>query len=306
LTGAFLFLYQELFAIFENHILNYFLLILVVFIAACNPEDSFENGEKTFYFPGTNTIKKQIHYKNGKKNGLMQEFYQDGKLKARQFFVNDSLDDTTVVYHPNGKLKLIHTYKNRLKHGFWRDYNKEGKLYSELCFKNGKLDGTCSEYSYRSVKLQARINYHDGAKHGVQEHYYPSGKIKSREYFFMGQICKGTEEWFENGNKINNDFNILIREQDAALLENTLIYKIRIEGMGPEDRIYRVLRPGSGNRVGDCYSLPKEGDAFICKFNIPKGSFVMEEVTVAAYKKTAMGNTVIKTRTFNAASNNFY
>jgi hypothetical protein len=41
------------------------------------------------------------------------------------------------------------------------------------------------------------------------------------------------------------------------------------------------------------------------QFNIGKGGFVMEEVSIAAFRKTPLGHTVIKTTSFAAAANNF-
>jgi antitoxin component YwqK of YwqJK toxin-antitoxin module len=282
-----------------------FFLSLLICLISCQPEDYFKDEEKRIYYPGTEIIKQSVQYKNGKKNGYLKEYYRDGKLKASQYYRNDTLNDTTVMYHPNGKLKLIHIYKNTLKHGCWRDYNKEGKLYSELFFKEGRFDSICSKYSIRSVQLLTRVRYNDGIKHGLEESYYPGEKIKSRSKYFRGELCKGTEEWRENGKKINNDFKITVSEKDATLLENTLVYVIRLENPKPDDRVYRLFKRVDGDVIGDRIVVQKEGDSFIYKFDIPKGGFVMEEIFLAVYRKTAFGNTVIKTTQFNAASNNF-
>ena len=121
----------------------------------------------------------------------------------------------------------------------------------------------------------------------------------------MGQICKGTEEWYENGQKIDNDFKISVIENDALLLENALSYTIRLENARATDLLYQVVSPDEGNKIGSLLPIKKGGEAFVFDYTIPKGGFVMEKVTVAAFRKTNLGNTFVKMQSFNVASNNF-
>ncbi len=285
-------------------LLLYLLFLLPAFIA-CDPSNSFKDEKKTIYFPGTRQIKQTVEYKNGMKNGYLTEYFKDGQLKARQFYVNDTLDDTTRVYHTNGKLKALRLYKNKKRHGCWQDYNSKGFLYSETCFRDDVLDSLSTRYNVRTHKIQERVRFRNGTKHGVEEHFYPSGKKKSRQEYYMGDVCIGTEEWYENGKKIPNDFTISIVENKSSLLENKLTYVVRLQDPREDDMVYRVLNEGLGNRVGDRTRLRKENSAFLVEFFLSPGGFVLESVKIAAYRKTAMGNTVIKTRSFNAASNNF-
>ncbi|MBL7931439.1 MAG: hypothetical protein JNL60_06040 [Bacteroidia bacterium] len=127
------------------------LLIFLILSAcfSCAPDSGFKDEEKIIYYPGTEIVKQSVQYKNGKKNGYFKEYFRNGSLKASQVYLNDTLNDTTLIYYENKRLKTFHTYKNKLKHGCWRDYNKEGKLISELFFKDGMLDSVCSTYGYR-------------------------------------------------------------------------------------------------------------------------------------------------------------
>lgn len=267
--------------------------------------DKIDDGVKIVHFKNSDIIRQTVEYKNGKKNGFFKEYYRDGVLKAKQFYVNDSLDDSTLIYHANGRLKTVQVFKNKLKHGCWKDFNKEGGLFSEIYFKEDLMDSVCSKYSYRTNHLLTRISFKNGKKNGAEEHYYPRGELQSIQYYDEGVLCKGTKEYKENGKLINNDFKISISESDAVLLENTLTYYIRFENPKASDKLYLVFKAGKGNNVGSIVPIEKKGDVFIYKYNIPKGGFVMEQVTIAAYRKTGFGNTFIKTQSFNVASNNF-
>ena len=284
--------------------LIYTLLIVFAF-TSCNTNSETNDELKTVHFSGTDIVKQTIEYKNGKKNGFFKEYYRNGILKAKQFYVNDSINDTSLFYHDDGKLKSIQIYKNKLKNGCWRNYNKKGLLISEIFFKNNVFDSTCSEFSYRSAKLLKKIRYKEGLKNGIEETYYPTGEIQSKVNYDMGDVMIGTEEWKKNGKKINNDFNISIIENDDVLLKGTLTYHIKLENPKESDKVYYVFKPCVGNKVGDISPLKKQGDVFIYEYQIPKGGFVMEKLTIAAFRKTGFGNTYIKTKSFNVASNNY-
>lgn len=286
----------------------YVLVIYQLFLVicfSCNNSDTPGDGVKTFHFPNSDDVEQTVEYKNGRKNGYLKEYYRDGTLKARQFYVNDTLDDSTLFFHSNGRLKFIQVFKNKLKTGCWRQYNKSGVMYSEMYFKNDLVDSTCSEYTYQTHQLISRVNFKSGTKDGADEQFYKNGRLKSREIYDRGKICKGTEEWLENGDKIDNDFKITITESDKVFLENTLVYKIELSNPNPDDRVYKVINPDSGNKIGDLAFLEKKGNVFILELIIPKGGFLMETIEIAAFKKTNFGNTFVKTKAFKVASNNF-
>jgi len=167
------------------------------------------------------------------------------------------------------------------------------------------LDSTSTVYSYHSRKVLTTITYKDGLKNGIEEHYYNNGKPKSIAYYDMGRACKGTEEWYDDGKKIDNDFNINVSEKNEVLLKNTLSYVISLQNPNEDDEVYQVIQKGEGRKVGGVSPLKKVNGVFVLEFFISKNNFVMEEVTIAAYRKTKMGNTIIKTKSFNASSNNF-
>lgn len=291
------------YSILKNQV--FFLIPFLLVLFSCSESDKIENGFKTIHFPGTDIIKQTVEYKKGKKNGFLKEFYRNGQLKAKQFYVNDSLNDSSMFYHKNGKIQSLHIYKNKVKSGAWREYNDKGQIISEMFFRNGLIDSTCSNYSYRSHHLITRVTYKQGYKNGTEETYYPNGQLKSKVYYNAGFVRKGTEEWLKNGAKINNDFTIHILENDAVLLKNTLTYMIKLENPKESDKVYQVLNPEPENDVTSIVPIQKVGSAFVYKYEIPKGSFVMEKVTIAAFRKTDFGNTVIKTQSFNVSSNHF-
>lgn len=274
-------------------------------LISCSDSFDGKNGIKTINFPGTDKICQTIEYKEGKKNGTLKEYFENGNLKTVQHFKDDKNVDSALYYHINGKLAAIQIHNNGEKIGCWKKYNEAGKLYSDMCFEKNRLNGTALTYTYKTLHLIERFNFKDGYKHGKQETFYNSGKPKSIEYYNEDRLCAGTEEWFESGELVNNDFSIKYTEQNKVNLENKLYYIVTLENPSDDDEVFRVSDKDTGNVISQIQRLEKKGNQFVLEFSIYQGGFVMEKIKLAAYRKTRLGNTLIKTISFNASVNHF-
>lgn len=284
---------------------NYFGFFIVLLLASCSDSFDGKNGIKVVKFPGTDKICQTVEFKDGKKNGVLKEYFENGNIKTVQHFKDNKNVDTALYYHPNGKLAAIQIHDNGDKVGCWKKYNEAGALYSDICFVKDRLDGTSLTYTYKTLHLIERFNFRDGYKHGKQETFYNSGKPKSVTYYFDDKLCLGTKEWLETGEEINNDFAIRYTEQNKVNLESSLYYIVSLENPDPDDEVYRITDKDTGNVITRYQKLEKRGENFVLEFHVGEGGFVMEKVKLAAYRKTRLGNTIAKTVSFNAAANNF-
>jgi len=66
-----------------------------------------------------------------REDSLQEEYYPNGVLKKRAFFVNSQLEGEYVEYHPNGLIKVQGYYEQGKKVGIWRYYDKKGTLLRE-------------------------------------------------------------------------------------------------------------------------------------------------------------------------------
>lgn len=120
----------------------------------------YKNGP--FRVWGSNGNLKYIcNYKNGKKDGLVKEWSEFGRLISEAIFEN-GINKFERVFHPNGQLiyecqykngrkngiskgwytngqlKYYYHYKNELKHGICKSWDRNGNLLHENRYKNGK------------------------------------------------------------------------------------------------------------------------------------------------------------------------
>lgn len=281
-----------------------FVFVIIISVVSCKQSGQIDDGLNEVYYEGTDQLKQLVEYKNGKKNGFAKEFYGNGNLKRYQHYINDTLNDSSFYYHPNGQISNKQFFKNKLKHGTWQDFNKEGGLVQELNFKDGVLHGTSTKYTYRTGRVQLRVNYVEGAKQGVEESFYPNGKPKSRVSYNNGWQCAGLQEWDQNGKAIKHDVKINVTEKNEIQLTGKLQYIITLSDPDPADYVYRLY-----NAKDSCASstilLRKTDDKHILEYILGKGGFVMDNVTIVAKRRTSMGNTFMKFKSFNVSGNNY-
>lgn len=285
--------------------LIYLFLAIAIVLQSCSNKFDGKDGVKTVYFPNSEIVQQVVEYKDGKRIGELKEYYRNGKLKVRQYYKDDRLNDSAFFYHENGNIKYFQYLKDSKKEGTWKKYNEQGKVYEEISFKNDYLDGYTTTYTYRTGHVIQRLHYKDGMKEGKQELFYNNGKPKAILYYHYSKPCVGTEEWDEQGGKINNDFKISIREENKLLLENKLNFFIKLENTKENDEVYLIAEKDPEKMATTVYPLEKVGNEYLLTYNVPPGGFKMETVHIGAFRKTALGNTYIKTKAITVSANNF-
>jgi antitoxin component YwqK of YwqJK toxin-antitoxin module len=84
-------------------------------------------------------LKSLGYLKNGHKQGLWINWYQDGKLQSKKGWKNDFLQGEFKYWYPNGKLKVKGQTKGREVDGVWRQFYRNGNKHHESINNVGKL-----------------------------------------------------------------------------------------------------------------------------------------------------------------------
>jgi len=154
-------------------------------------EFAVENGASTDYYP-SGAEKKKFEYIDGKQQGLVTIWRENGKKESEYFavdniangtyseyfengginftvnFVNDTLQGTAIYYHPNGKISQVGKFKNGLKFGKWKYLSDKGVSLGEEVYKaTFFIDGPNVKISFpeglwylsESFKENGRLNF---------------------------------------------------------------------------------------------------------------------------------------------------
>ena len=96
-----------------------------------------DGGVKTF-FAGKG-LAEIVTWKNGIREGLWEQYFDDGTLKLRSYYKNDLKDGAIIVYFPTGAAFNTGQYKEGLPDGTWKTYDFDGKLMYTDVYENGIL-----------------------------------------------------------------------------------------------------------------------------------------------------------------------
>jgi antitoxin component YwqK of YwqJK toxin-antitoxin module len=150
------------------------LIIFIIAITACTPRnevsqnikgaDSLENkSQKDGEYPvydKNNKLQYMVHYKNGKPNGRVRQFYPDGTVFMEAEFKDGHRNGKCTYFYKNGKTAQVLNYINGEKDGTETQYYQSGTVESINTYKNGVLQPGLKEFytdgtvAGKDVKLQ--------------------------------------------------------------------------------------------------------------------------------------------------------
>lgn len=122
----------------NNHIICLTLLTLLCLftIVGCAP-----NAEEIVLNYPSGELSSRHTEINGKKEGVMTEYYKDGKVKSERIFNADVQTGRSVIYYPTGKIKKVQYFEDGKVHGGDTLFYENGNPEFLRNYKNGKLDG---------------------------------------------------------------------------------------------------------------------------------------------------------------------
>ena len=179
---------------------------------------------KWIFWDENGTIKEEVHFNKGKREGLTTYFsksgnesakivykddqpwygewttwYPDGAKKESGTYEDGQKKSPWMAWFDNGQKKYVLNYRNNVRHGLYTEWNRDGRLTKDIEYDNGKA---ISEYLVEySGDGYTEINRRNGELSGSWIQWYANGK-KSEEgvnkYGKKGGLWTG---WYENGEK---------------------------------------------------------------------------------------------------------
>lgn len=130
-------------------------------------------------------LKAVYTYKNGKRDGVFYEYYDDGIEQISGHYLQNQLQGVLKNNYPTGVTQTLTVYEHDLKHGPFTTFNGDGSLFSYSLYKDSQLVNPMITY------------FPDGQ---VQTSFFEQGKLTKAEVI----LPNGEHERFEY---INNQFN---------------------------------------------------------------------------------------------------
>lgn len=167
--------------------------------------------------------------RDGRKHGVQEQFYADGKLQRREKVAWDEKDGARYIgdsegWCENGERSSLteHDRKGKIRlekrwdcetgklvaeakfddagkpDGEARTWTPEGKLIEQVAWKAGVRNGDKKLWTPEGTLVE-HARYREGEKHGVQEAWHANGKQASRGEYADGRPIGRHEAWAEDG-----------------------------------------------------------------------------------------------------------
>lgn len=218
---------------------------------------------------------------SGTRNGVITRKYPDGSLRAKIPVLNGKQHGLAVEYYKNGNKSLEITYVNGIKHGLSRRYYESGTLFKETPYDSGIING-------------------------VEKTYRENGKLSAEIPYRNGNPCMGLKEYLTDGTPRKKYPDIIVKPVDNILKEGKYTLLIYMSDNSRTVEYYRGdLLEGNclSNFMGNIFEGKQKGVAEL-NFNLPPGTFIMEEINIVAKVKTRLGNYYITQKKHHLAIEN--
>lgn len=152
-------------------------------------------GTFKFYHPSGKPHGEINHDADGKAQGPVTWFYEDGTMEAQSTFVNDKLEGLVSEYYKNGQIKTKTHYSNGKKNGTNSNFHESGSQISEENWKNDLKDGAFIKYGTNGTKSIEEF-YVENKRHGELKQYDQDGRLASVTTYGM-DVQNGPEITFD-------------------------------------------------------------------------------------------------------------
>lgn len=141
-------------------------------------------------------------YVNGLQEGEAVYYFPNGKLAAKGFFKNDSMNGEFTEYYPNGKIAARTMFVMDFREGVQTNYFPSGEVQSTTSFVNDKVHGEQIFY-YEDGSVQLQSVFSNGLKDGMYRYYRKNGKIWTEKEYREGLLLS-VKTYSESGEELEN------------------------------------------------------------------------------------------------------
>src|SRR5688572_6050503 len=111
-----------------------FVFMFIAFIGSAQLKKEYYDNEQT-------QLKSETDYYKGMPNGAYYEYYKNGKVMRKGFYVFGKEDSTWTVYYEDGSVKARENYLNGKKLGTNNYFYKNGQLAQVTKFSANTMRG---------------------------------------------------------------------------------------------------------------------------------------------------------------------
>lgn len=163
------------------------------------------HGDHIMYYD-TGACKAKMSYKEGKLEGLMVRYKQNGFPIIKMNFKNNVQHGMYIMYGEDGEMNAKMPYVKGKLHGVSRFYapkqdpDADPELVREVAYVEGLMEGAATTfYPYSGGAVFIEENYKKGLREGLYTEHHQNGKMKVQRTYEKGKLVKTTPTYNDKG-----------------------------------------------------------------------------------------------------------
>ena len=245
-------------------------------------KDNLYHGLYSDYYEGNEQLKATVNYTDGVQNGYYKYYHQNGNLGTEGWMVDDFPEQTWINYYADGSILNRQYYVNGETHGRYEEYDPDGRLFlSSQHDQNYNLSTTqydtlggvrhiqpldfgSGRYVLKNSKGKDRfttvLNCHEYASE--LKSFYLDGRLETMTPVQSGEFNGGYKSYYKNGKPFAEGFykNHLQEGKWIWYYENGAVETIGYYKNGTMDSVWtEFYENGQIESVGEYVDGEREG-----------------------------------------------
>lgn len=182
-------------------LLLYFCLGFSTVLSSQSINQTDENGKKQGIWEkryDNGKLRYTGNFVDDKPQGLMKHYYESGELKV-EIDHHGAIAYATIFY-PDGKIKAKGKYENEQKDSLWVFYGDDGSKRAEEFYLSGKREGVWKQF-YPSGKIAEEKSYTNDVEDGSWKQYFENGQERMMSTYVDGSL-EGETKYHDAGGKL--------------------------------------------------------------------------------------------------------
>jgi len=154
------------------------------------------------------------------RNGLINEYYENKKLKHQAFHINDKIEGKSAEWYENGQIKYERFFSGGRNTGVWKYYYPSGNIHVLQRYgETGFIDGEQIRY-YENGQKQSSQSFRNGKyiDGNTSMSWFEDGNKEGEVCYLDGRIIE-RKNWNKQGQLVNHD---VYDEEQKRLIKKTI------------------------------------------------------------------------------------
>lgn len=176
----------------------------------------FSGTAKSYYKNGS--VKNDIAFANGLKDGNYKVFYESGKIKSVKLYKENKLEGEVIVWYEAGQFERKVMFSADKKNGLFQSWYDNGQLKSKGMYINNKKTGIHTGW-YENTKKESEGYFVDDTEDGVHSEWYENGHLASQITYKSGEKTE-TKYWTKEGKPMSaEEIQQMLQKQNNNLMQ---------------------------------------------------------------------------------------